>query len=542
MEKPNVYNILDWYEGLKSVYEARNSHFDAMLNLYRGNIDCAQPPDWPRHVPPTHKRLVRWGANQLISDIPVVEVSFGKPTQENKVAADKCRRFCQVQLENWDRMNDMPPLKECGTNKMIYGMSALKGPLYNAKAWPKKNRDFYKKTVPAIIVRSFEPVHLLPDPAGRFVIEASERLVAAVRASWPGWVTGMEDFEKVLWLEFWSDDWRSYIAGDKPVLRTEDSSGIQKNVYSFIPYAWRYTGWGKADPDGDVTEKCAGIYDGLISSLEAQARGRTALDNQLRKDVYGRFFFNPLLKKEDIDETPGGMTPAPPDVPIDKVISSWPDARVNPDLYQQQGYLDSDIERMVSSRIAPFPFAGESALHAQVGHAREQLNFNQPLRSMEDMVATVLKNTLYLVKHVIKESVPIVGDEVLKPSDIKEPCHVTVKLQNKDPEEDRERIRSGLERVQAGVRSIETFLREDVKVDNPEGEIDQILAEQIIRTDPNLRTAIGLKAIEKLGMQEALEIIKQQGVSQPREADKGRAPEQPDVLSRIDTKAKEKMY
>ena len=554
MQKPAVEEIQKWYVGLKDrVYGGRNAKMEQAKDLFDGNIDCAQPPDWPTHVPPTAKRIIRWGANQLISDIPLVEVDPSKATAEGKRNADLARLFSQNQLELWDRTNDIPPLKEAGAFMCLYGMAALKGPLYNYHIWGKRPtqaqfkeeekfidavavRESLKKLYPAITVKAVHPGTLYPDIAGRFIIEAYQRLVIDVRANWPEWDPGRYgDFDTVTWLEFWSNEWKCFLAGGVPVLK----GNIQRNPYGFQPYAWHYSGWGMSSVDGKPEEKCVGLYDGLKSSFEAEARGYTAVDNQLRKDVYGRFFSHSDFNPESASPEPGAITPAPEGVAPGEVLALWPEARVNPDLYRQLAMIDSNIERMTSYRISPFPFAGESGLHAQVGISAERLNYAPPRRALREIVSTVLVNTLHLVKEVIGEAIPITGDKKLKPENIDEPVSLRVKLEGKEPEEDRERIRAGLDMMSRKARSLDTFLREDVRCSDPDAEMAQIIAEDTLFTDMNLRRALGIRAIEKLGMEDALAALEQVGQEGARRRPMGRTPAPPPAVESVRQRAEE---
>ena len=556
--KPTIEEIKRLTKNAKTdVYSERDGLFLKRLSMFHGEISCAQPKGWPAHVPPTHKRLVRWAVNQIISDIPVVSVMSGR-SEKSKKNADICRQLCQYLLNVWDRKSDIPPSKEATENMMIYGMGVFKGPLFDVAAWgprPKKNdeegwekRDFLKHNSCAIILSAPDPLHIFPDLAGEFMIESGNKTVGSVKAQWRDWNTHKKSHQEVEWSEFWTSDWRAYIADGEPVLKGIKIDGktyddVIPNVLGYIPYSYKYSGWGKSSPYGKISEKCVSIYDGLESSIEAEARSVTAVTNDLRSNVYSRFILNNAWTNEAIQAMstePGAMVKAPDGVDLSDTIRDFPQSKVNPDLYRVVAMVQSEIERMVSSNVRPVPFAGESALHAQVGQVREKMNFAPPLRAMEEMLGEVLTKTLYLIKNVIYEPMPISGTELyIKPDNIDEPIVVDVALQTSNPEEDRELLNTGMALYQAGLISKEMFLREYLKITRYDDEMAQQLAERVLNSSPEVLQGLGIEGMKKLGMEGALKVIQEQGTQSPREIETGRTAPPARAINRMGEKAQE---
>lgn len=534
IEKPNTQEITDTFVALRDkVYSELHSKMRRYRDLHNQIIDCAQPKDWPTHIPATGLRLVRWATNQLVTDAIEVEIIPGTQHVKDKDNAERQSLFADKCLTEWDLAADNPIWKETAQNMMLYGLGVVKGPLFDPSAWgsikdnaPKEeiqSRNLRKKLNFPLLVKPIDPLTFFPDPAGRFAIEAYTRFAGEVKediARWNegkrtpiayDWGSGIKDYEEILWLEYYSNSWRCFIVLEGPGSNAISMPilDVQRNVYGFLPYAWKFTGWGKTSPDGKPEEKAVGILTGLESDIEQQARGLTALDNQVRAHVYQR-----LLAPEDAaDSIRANISNSPADIsyiPRDAMpgqsggISLWPQPTVNPDLFSMLALSQNDIEQITGHpAMAGGGAQGESGYRAMLRIRQGGLNFRPPRRGLENMIITILTNSFRLLVNLIDETMPLRGDKTIKPDQINEPLDLKVKLEPQDAEEDGERIRLGLLMLKANAITIEQFNQDYARRDDAHMTIPNLLAQQIMLTDPQIAATLGAKGLEALGLEQA---------------------------------------
>jgi len=527
MDKPDISKITTLYTGLKDkVYSQMHENMELCHKMY--NLDFAEkievPAGFQVYIPPTAYWLVQTGANQLITDSPVVKVESVSDSEKGQQSADIVKQFAEFLLKQMESQNEASPLKECAMNLCTMGMAVLKGPLFDANSWKtvepkatesnedfnarKKIADLEKRNQFPIYFRAIDPRTFYPDPSGRrrFAIERYSRLAIDIKNNWDAWggYDANNPFQEIAWMEYWSDEYRSYLADDKAVM-AED---VIKNVFNFLPYTWGFSGWGKTSPDGKPEDKAIGLLNPIISALEEESRFKSAMGNHFRQNVYQSYAVDPSIQG-DIKFGPGEINQ---NVPVRngviEGIALFPVARINPDTYPILSSVMTDIQNSSASALlsgtSPQGDVSGYLRGLEIGQGR--IKYRAPLRTLENMAANAIKQALYLIKHVIQQPVPFAAGKFITPDDIMEPVIVTVSLQPQDPAENDRKIKLGLELEAKEIISKRTC-REDYAGRSDVQESQQILIEKI-KQMPQYQALLLGQALEQYEMKALLEKLK----------------------------------
>jgi len=328
-----------------------------------------------------------------------------------------------------------------------------------------------------------------------------------IHNSWPEWkgYNAENPFEQIPWLEYWSRDWRSFIADETAVLNGE----VIPNVYNFSPYQYKYSGWGKSSPDGKPEEKAIGLLNPIVSALKEEARFKSAMGNHLRQNIYQPYAKDPTLKGDEIRFGPGDVNEMPVKDGKIQGIALFPVAQINTDLFPILASYLNDIQNASGSALlsgnSP---SGDASGYLQgilVGQGR--IKYRAPLRGIETIVSEAIRKALYMVKYVIKQPVPFGGGKFIRPDDIMEPIIVNVSLEPVDPAEDDRKMKLGLELHSKDIISTKKMREEYAHVSDQE-ESAQILVEAI-KAMPQYQALLLGEALEKYEMKSLLAKLKE---------------------------------
>lgn len=524
---PTLNDILTLYTGLKdTVYAQMHRNMEDCHTMY--NLDFEDRIDVPKgfkvYVPPTAYWIVQTGSNQLITDSPTVDVESVSDTEKAQKSADIEREFAEFLLKQMEIQNEVSPLKECAINICGSGMCVLKGPIFDIKAWRVLERkqgeseSDYKERVKSdniekrsnfpFYYRAIDPRRFYPDPSGKrqFAFESYKRMALDVKSSWPQWDGYSNDtpFKELDWIEGWHKDWRTYLADTKAIF----SKDVIPNLYGFIPYAWGYSGWGKTSPDGKPEERAVGLLNPIISALEEEARFKSAMGNHFRQNVYQPYAKDPTIDG-DFTMGPGEIIETPVKNGLVDGIAPFPVARINPDTFPILGSVLQDIQNTSASALlsGQGPNGDTSGYLQGILMGQGRIKFRPALNTLELMASTVIRNTLYLIKHVIKQPVPFAGGKIIRPDDIMEPIIINVSLEPTDPAENDRKLKSGMDLHSRKIISTRT-MREDYAGVSDVEESEQILIETI-KAMPQYQALLLGEAMENYEMKALVEKLKQ---------------------------------
>ena len=482
-------------------------------------LNTSAPKDFPSIIPATAKRIIRQGVNQLITDTPVIEVSCGDTKAEQEMSGI-LTEVCYLLLEQWDNQNGTPPAQEIAFNLCLHGMGC-KVNLYNPDC---EGLEALQISVPS-------PVNFYSDPAGNFDLVVYDLTVGEVNAilkrfkdnfpsgDWNDIELTKQDTVK--WCEYFSKDKRGYYILEGTGKNLEGysvSRELKDNPLGFKQSYYRYSGWGITSPDGKPEDKAIGLYDGILSSLEAQARGWTAVDNHLRLNVYGRYLFdkNSGLTQKQVNEAmlPGGVALVSDP---QKAVYPIPEVNINRDEWNYLTLINDDIEGMTWNRAAEGSGAvEESGLKSMTRIRQASLNMRPVRRSLELIIGQALRDAILILKNdLLFDSVKFSGKKTLDPSKIPQKVNIKVKYESVDPREDTERINLGISLLNNRAISLYDFLKDYRRVANPDIEIAQMLAEAVVFNEPNTRMALGAEALKDMQWEAANQTLKNMQQNSP---------------------------
>lgn len=260
-------------------------------------------------------KVVRIGTGTRIVDVPAEQMVTSNPQAffyVLKGRQDATERLSQEVNLNWIellRQQNPNTFKESVKNLLGRGENYIK--LCHNETWVSGSK-----------IRSGLPVlFLIPDPMVIYgspreddcgwipncgvpnnVIVFYERQPLEVIVNYPSWSNpkkageeGSNKNKKVEWFEYWDKDVRYFEADGEPVLK----GGINTNIYGFVPFVRKYSGFGRRSPEGKLED--------LIMSDIRPSRGLIEEECCLMSDISSIFHLfahktKTIITDADIDE------------------------------------------------------------------------------------------------------------------------------------------------------------------------------------------------------------------------------------------------
>ncbi len=524
----NFTEIKEIKTGLTELFATFHSQVKTQTEYYDQNISLGDlPPKVEIYRSPSFRSAIDSAVDHLMTLAQVVTVPIWNENEEDKKYASKLERFGDAFLQLIES-TQRSVRRNCKKNGILYGLFALKGPLYVPRFAPAKTKgqsaqqymdssaykDFEKSlelTFP-FAFRSTHPLNIMFDMSDnpQFVIETYSRKAITIQQNWPEWTMAKKGggkfglFDDVEWWEFYSPEQIVYVAADEVV---KDDA----NDYGFIPYQIGNAGFGIESAEGNPADIYVGMLAAALSSYKLEQRIKTAILAGLEQGVYGKWV---------VEQTPGAdfiLTQQPGEV---SVIPSYYKAQnlaptaISPDAYRWLGLVDSDQQAVMPKQLMGMPTSGlSSGVQEMSRTGQAKLRLEGCARAWENCIGKTLDNVLLLTKNVVKESIGIMGSfqqgksiQTIDPARINTALQrFYVKLDAETPEEKQARIMLG--RNLAGDLSWETrcekFFGED-----PEVERQRLLIEEALKS-PLIREQLAMQAIKDAGMNEVLNALGQ---------------------------------
>ncbi len=458
------------------------------------------------------KRAVDAPAEQIVTSNPQAFVHVLKGSKEK---GDRIAKLLNTRWIKILKRQNPNPFKEFVKNCFARGESYIE--TIDSYSWIANDRTglpiLFLVDDPMIIYGSAEQ-----DENGRpkTVIIYCPRSPAEVRMQFPDWSNpehkGVKEHEnekkKVEWLEWWTKDERYFEADGEPVLK----SGIQPNIYKRVPFVRKYSGFGKRSKDGDLSslivsdirysrdlirEECA-VRSDIASIMHYGAHPKIDLilptgTKVNEQDV--RNNYNMAAGSFNILTLPPGTKP-------EEGIRFLPSAEAFNHLYKIQADI-LDRHPFVKSG---FP-QGESGRQQDMSNTAAMRRYDTVVENAELAFATAFEDALYICK-----TIPGLFPDDLKKEDLDDiEFEIEVKLKAADPlEEDRKATLGSRLLAQNEIDPITNLV--EFKGYTKEQAMDimvDIMAWKVMMNSPDINELIGLRAIEKAGMTEDIEYIKQ---------------------------------
>jgi hypothetical protein len=457
---------------------------------------------------------------------PVVEVIPFKPTATYQKRAIDQQEFYQALLLHSLAQSDPAPLyaaKDIALRgeaflKVVYDIGAIEGLPEQTKEMTDEDYKDRKETyllerMPLKLV-SPDPMNCYPSadhincrPAE--MIEVYEVLAGDVRRIWPEWKSTKSDSQVVVFIEYWNDDKRCFLADGKPVHGTGE---FEDNPYRVTPYVHVYSGWGIRTGSSEPETRAVNIIFAAEELIKAQCRKYAYLDKALA------FASMPIIeaegRREDYETPPA---PKPGSVYYReeagqgvKVVWAAPNL---PDGILQAISLD---EAMLNKR-QPAVLRGQVPQGTSAGYpmalmlGEARLHFGVPLENLKVLFGRALELVRYLIRNVGVDDLMLWGKSqavTLKQADCEGAYQIKVDFDATTPESRGNRALVGQRLRQGGSISQYTELKEWQNNENPEKEITRINAESILK-HPAIQQHIAVEAVRELKGEQAALMVEQ---------------------------------
>lgn len=459
------------------------------------------------------RRMVDAPAEQIVtSNLQFfVEMLRGKKESEERIS--------KVVNQQWIPLiacqNPNPP-KETVKNKLARGESYI-NPRHN-ESWVSNAIDKDEKGKP-IFDKSGLPVHFpIPDPMVIYgspeedergiperVIVFYKRQPVDVIVNYPDWAKlhkakyeGKDGKKTVEWLEYWDKDYKYFEADGEAVTK-----GIEPNLYGFVPFVRKFSGFGKRSPDGNLKH--------LIVSDIRFTRHLIYQECSLRSDIdsISHLFAHRtrnFVAPEGVDpETLKGKASYGA---YDENI--WPygttlmrdiEPTVPPEILQRHRDVVAEIAQRCPFIMAGFP-TGSSGRQDDAAFIKALRRYDTVIENTQNEWATAI----WMALKMGDGRVPTLRPKGLEKADVEGDFRCYVKLRAPDPVEEDRLITLGdrMRRQPNPAIDLETFHTQycGYTLDESKKIQGKILADMVTIYNPDVATVMGMALAEEAGMEE----------------------------------------
>ncbi len=256
-------------------------------------------------VLPTARDMVDAAVDHTdISNVRVYVNRHGMTNIDQK-AAEVFRKFCLGVLYRNNTESTISPFRVGAKHFWLHGVTHIKT-IWDADKWPDKpiqkngeTDDSYRDrlnewqeeaghTIP-ILIAAVNPRNIMPDPdhfKPEFYIEKHEKACFTVMKHFPKWKNpkGRAVKEPVVWIEWWDDQYKCFLADGEPVLRIR--GGVDKHGYGFLPYVTIDSGLGNQSYEGRLEMRWVGLLRYMLGALRSESRGYSIHDIVLKQEAW----------------------------------------------------------------------------------------------------------------------------------------------------------------------------------------------------------------------------------------------------------------
>ena len=556
-EKPSVTDILDLVRRGETVYSTLYSAFEQDQRFYELEFfeQLGLPKQFAKDgiVLSTARDMVDAYVDHL--DISNARVYLNKkgisPKPDDERETLRKLYLGILHVTNIERPWARHAAKHLGT----HGLSVIRT-LWASDLWPDKpekgdssDSEFANRIETwkldtqqyfPIAIDAINPRNIILDPGfgGRqFVIEHHDQLILDIWKKWPNWDKDhkRDADQRVRYIAYWDDTWRSVIIDDEPVLKDD----VMRHTYGFIPYVPIDAGLGNLSWDSLPEMRYVGILRYIFKMLLSESRNYSMADILLKKEVMKGGWLSGRNAKaiSSINQEYGKYNPMPDGVEVHEWESKMPPGALGEHLLRTQD--------MINSHAAPRSTRGLSESGVRSGADRRLIiaegstKFQYSNMAFRHGVSRVLANCAMLVKNVIPGDVQIWArtqfdgeiDELIEKDKINPPfaCYVEFAPFS---EEDEFRKQDALIRQRtAGLISQETAWNQMSHI-NPVVEKERLAEERIRNTEAYqaaLENGVAVRTgVLSLQQQQEAQRLQEQGnmtTSPPNRAEPGSAEE-----------------
>ena len=539
-------NIIDQYRShLKEVWtnahrkwEQYDAYYFRTYSVWEG-AEAHSRPGWLKPARPTS--LVDNAVDHQLASEPTPHRNPARQSEESRNNADRVEEGLKAILDEAALLEPALTWKQQGKNLVHLGYSIHElgldsNVLQRRSEEPPRGDDseedyranmrlyeHYRRTAMPFRTRSPHPARILLDPwekkpriairhARRFSQDLHELTVARKNRGrqadvWE--VRNNRPFELILTDEYWTECWHAmmvsgYVAGTgREYHNMKRLLFVEKNTWGFVPYSHAYAGFGQEPTNSDRIDPATlavGILDPVISDIRAQAQAVSGRHNALMDAS-----FNPIgtrmgadelrdqLDQGDIIEMSDRSDVWRMDIPQ---LPRW--------MFQTEEWLSRDIEEGTFSRaLAGVREQGVSTVGQQaILSTAAGRKFVAVSRQLEHLASVASSQILQLID-LLDLNLTIKG-KIIRPSYIESDYSVNISFDLVDPVLQLQQRQLGLQEVQAGLKSMETYWAADARLEDASGERKRLLMDWV-RKNPMIHQALAMEVAKEEGIESLVE-------------------------------------
>jgi len=476
--------------------------------------------------------IIDTAVDNFLSGDPRVHRPPAGRGRKHQERADRIEPWMRQILLATSLLEPNPTWKQLAKNMALYGYAVLEGPMLDMEDRPEKpvknkgedKEDFEarmslwqseSKTWMPFRIRAPHPARVLLDPLEKVPKEAikvtqfyagqlkdlTEKKKAKLGSSVELFDFADDNpYTKVDVSEYWSKEWHAMVADGKLLF-------AEVNTWGFVPYAHAFAGWGQeeTDADGPQPEKLArGLLDTLMDDLTAQSQSFSGRQHALLMATYQKYGTREdgaeVAQKlqgdiVELDDEGSLWVVTVPQLP------SW--------LFEQNALIDKDLEEGSFSRaLGGIRDVGVSTVGQQaILSTAAEKRFVSASRQIEHL-ATITGSRLLRLVDVLDEKITI-NEWDVGPMDINHDYAVDIKFELQDPQLQLAQKQIGMQEVQAGLKSKETYWAADAKLEDVSGEKDRLL-QDLVEASPEVINALAQRILERDGLLELIQSLQEE--------------------------------
>ena len=535
-EKPTANIVIKQRDHLKGVWRMAHNKWNDIDQFY--NLEFNLWPtgiDRPEYHSPRARSIIDNAVDSQLSGTPSPHRPPSRQTEAAKIKADKVEEWLQNALTETALLEPQPTWKQVSKNLLLYGYTVIEGPTLTFEDRPEKpededfddDEDFdramavwkndNKEWLP-FRLRAPHPARVLLDPTSKkpkqaikvmkryaddlvMIMEAADDRDAAVDTF------EMKDgnpWELVDCTEYWTKEWHALLIRDKLMI-------VEENTWGFLPFTHCFSGFGQEktnSPNGIQPENMAvGMIEFLRDSLLIQSQALSGRHNALLEASF-QIWGTPKSANEIANHLrQGDIVPGIQKNDLFKIdipnLQQW--------MFQAIQELDDDLEASTfSKQLSGRRERGVSTVGQQaILSTAAAKKFVELQKQIEGMASITGSRFLQLLDVVIDEEITINGHS-LAPKDLDHDFSVKVKFEVVDPVLELQRRQLGIQEVDKGLKSFETYWAVDAKLEDATGEKRRLLKEMVERS-PEVVNILAQAAAKELGLDSLLESLNEEG-------------------------------
>ena len=297
--------------------------------------------------------------------------------------------------------------------------------------------------------------------------------------------------DKLLYVEWWTPEYRGYMAGPKGELPTSTGTNWKRlpflgderypNPYGFVPYTRGFTGLGRMPSDGIQASVCRSLLDGIEDVIVQEARFETRMDTIT---AFNAFTEETVTLADDAIHLSDEEMLRRPGVPRRNTPTRKWESRNPPPIPPALLQHGERIQARIAARIPSVSRGERSPGEPAISQSNRFDWGTQSWQPLQISANHMLANALVLVLKTIEKmdlSVEI-GGQVLKKDLIKGHYAIEVSTKSGNPEEGRYKVLQGADLWQRKAYTRRGIVEKYYEVENADEFLKELYSDNLVET------------------------------------------------------------